>query len=236
MTVFWNTLHCLVVRLTSMILVFAAVTVIASAQSTQAFFERSTLTGSGNTITAANVPVTIPTAGITIYLNVTMQFNVDSNGNLTLSSGYPQVVAAPTLLSSSFRAGTYIGPSSVLNGKSIVTVSGPGVTDGGATTWSLTSTTGADACTYPSSATWYVGPLSNTPVASRLKGVGITSTSWSYGVAGGIGSSCGHSYYWLPGSLIGVSQTGNSITIASFTYAGADHGSPQDQITFTLKP
>jgi hypothetical protein len=222
-------------RLVLVAIFFLSVASVARAQTPQASFERSTLTGSGNTITASNVPVVI--SGITVYINVTMQFDVDRNGTLTLSSGYPQVVAAPNLLSSSFRAGTYVGPSSVLNGKSVITVSGPGVTDGGATTWSMTSTTGADTCTYPSSATWYVGPIANTPVASRLKDKGITSTSWSYGVAGGVGSSCGNSTFrWQPGALIGVSQTGNALTIASFTYAGGDYGSPQDQITFTLKP
>jgi len=222
-------------RLALTVMVFSAVAFVARAQTPQAFFERSTLTGSGNTISATNVPVVI--SGVTVYVNVTMQFNVDHNGNLTLSSGYPQVVAAPNLLSASFKAGTYVGPSSIANGNAIVTVDGPGVTNGGATTWSLSATTGADKCTYPSSATWYVGPIASNPMAARLTKVGITSTAWSYGVSSG--SGCVDSNNWISGTLIGVSQTGNSITIASFTSAylgNSDASAPVAQMTYTLKP
>jgi hypothetical protein len=220
---------------------------VARAQTPQAFFERSTVTGSGNTISATNVPVVI--SGVTVYVNVTMQFNVDHNGNLTLSSGYPQVVAAPNLLSASFMAGTYVGPGSILGGKAIVTVGGPGVSNGGATTWSLAAASGADTCTYPSSATWYVGPIASSPVAARLTAAGITSTAWSYGVASGpspnyVNCTNPGSYFttsnWLPGTLIGVSQSGSAITIASFTtepgYTPKDNSGPVDQITYTLKP
>ena len=224
------------VRLALTLMVFSAVAFVARAQTPQAFFERSTVTGSGNTISATNVPVVI--SGVTVYVNVTMQFNVDHNGNLTLSSGYPQVVAAPNLLSSSFMAGTYVGPSTAANGKATVTVSGPGVTDGGATTWSLSAASGSDPCTYPGTATWYVGPVANSPVAARLKTAGITSTAWSYGVSSS--PSCGADpYHWSSGALIGVSQTGNAITIASFTaYYGdvGDSSAPVAQITYTLKP
>jgi hypothetical protein len=217
-------------------MVFSAVAFVARAQTQQAFFERSTLTGSGNTIAATNVPVVI--SGVTVYVNVTMQFNVDHNGNLTLSSGYPQVVAAPNLLSSTFMAGTYVGSSSTSSpGIAVVTVSGPGVTDGGATEWSLNLTTdNGDGCSRPNpkSATWYVGPIANNPVAARLTKAGVTSTAWSYGVASG--PSC-VLIHWPAGALIGVSQTGSAITIASFTDANAgDQKAPIDQLTYTLKP
>jgi len=217
-------------------MVSSAVAFVASAQTPQAFFERSTLTGSGNTVSATNVPVVI--SGITVYVNVTMQFNVDHNGNLTLSSGYPQVVAAPNLLSGSFMAGTYVGPSSVASGAALVTVSGPGVTDGGASTWSLSATTGADKCTYPVSATWYVGPIASNPMAARLTKAGITSTAWSYGVSGvGVTNACNAGYWTFQGgALIGVSQSGNKITVASFTDNGNDTSAPVDQIAYTLKP
>jgi hypothetical protein len=224
------------------VLVFSAVASIARAQAPQAFFERSTVTGSGNTITATNVPVVI--SGITVYINVTMQFNVDNNGSLTLSSGYPQVVAAPNLLSSTFRAGAYVGPSGTnpTSGNAVVTVSGPGVTDGGATEWSLNLTTdvsSGDPCSRPNprGATWYVGPIVNNPMAARLTKAGITSTAWSYGVASA--SSCLTCSNWSSGALIGASQTGNAITIASFTSTctpTGDKSAPIDQITYTLKP
>jgi hypothetical protein len=167
---------------------------------------------------------------------------VDHNGNLTLSSGYPQVVAAPNLLSSSFMAGTYVGPSTAANGKATVTVSGPGVTDGGATTWSLSAAPTSDPCTYPGTATWYVGPVANSPVAARLKSAGITSTAWSYGVSSSPGCG-GDSNHWTGpagAALIGVSQSGNGITLATFSSwnysALTDNSTPTGQITYTLKP
>jgi hypothetical protein len=169
-----------------------------------------------------------------------MQFNVDANGNLTLSQGYPQVIQAPALLTSGFRAGTYVGPSTLLSGKATVNVSGPGVTDGGATVWSIGAAPGADACTYPISATWYVGPIENSPFAARIKSAGITSTAWSYGI--GAGNACGsnitgvNSNAWYANTLIGVSQVGNTLTIASFTNAGTDKTVPLDQITYRLMP
>jgi hypothetical protein len=76
-------------------------------------------------------------------------------------------------------------------------------------------------------------------LAARLRKVNITSTAWTFGISGGgIAFSCGGSpfFNWGNGSIIGVSQTGNTITIASFTNNGFDSASPVDQITYTLAP
>jgi hypothetical protein len=62
-----------------------------------ALFQSSTLTGSGNVITAIRVPV-VTSTGQVIYEDVTVQFHVDSAGNLTLISGFPTVVNSKTLL------------------------------------------------------------------------------------------------------------------------------------------
>jgi hypothetical protein len=207
-------------------------------QPPYALMEYSALTGSGNTITATQVPV-VTTTGVTVYVNLALQFNVDANGNLTVSPGYPQVIPAPIILSSGFKAGTYVGPSTVLSGKAAVVVSGPGVTDGGATNWSLSAAGGADACTFPNTASWYVGPIANNPYAARLKAAGITSTAWSYGIFGGPNCTIASAVFngWYPGTLIGVSQIGSTLTIASFSRGGtSDSGVPVDQITYTLKP
>lgn len=212
-----------------------ALLVVAHAQTTQppfALFQQATLTGSGNTINATHIPV-VTASGVTVYVNLAMQFNVDANGNLTLSSGFPQVTPFPAPLTSGFVAGKYAGPSTVLNGKALVSVSGPGVTDGGATEWSLSAPTGADPNTQPSSATWYVGPLASSPLAARLKSAGITSTAWSYGVGGSQNPGNG---YWRANTLMGVSQVGNTLTIVSFSNGGGDLNIPTDQITYTLVP
>ncbi len=194
-----------------------------------ALFEYSTLTGSGNTITATWVPV-VNSAGNTSYKNVTLLFDVDASGNLTIAPGYPKVIQTPPPLVTSFRAGKYVGPGD--NSTWVVNVSGPGITTGGATEWSLAAAPGNNYYSYPMSATWYKGPIASNPLAARLKAAGITSTAWSYGIAG---STCGCSQ-WLTDTLIGVSQTGNALTIVSFTSNSIDHSQPVDQITYTLAP
>jgi hypothetical protein len=67
---------------------------------------------------------------------------------------------------------------------------------------------------------------------SRLKAAGITSTAWSYGVIGSSGCAVDSSD-WYPRSLVGLSQTGNTLTIVSFTSGGSDSSTPRDQITYT---
>jgi len=204
----------------------------AGAQTTpSAQFQYATLTGNNNTITATSIPVTI-SPGVTVYVNLTLQFNVDSNGNLTVATGSPTQTVAPAALTSAFQAGSYVGPSTINSGNSLINVAGPGITSGGATEWSLSTATGANGCTYPNSATWYVVPSpSASPLASRLQSAGITSTAWYYGTGG---SSCGNAF-WINNSLLGFSQVGNTITIASFTHSGSDFSVPVDQITYTLK-
>src|ERR1035441_5800840 len=138
-------------------------------QPPYALFERSTLTASGNTINAIQVPVVLA-SGITVYLNLSLQFLVDSTGNLTLASGYPQVTPSPILLTGSFVAGKYVGYSSFT-----LNVTGPGVLDGGVTQWNGVGTCGQTG-------SWYAGSIASNPLAARLNLAKITSTAWSYGI------------------------------------------------------
>lgn len=232
MTVFENNSSSLgrATRLATFVTLFTAWPFVARAQAPYALLQNSAIIGSGNTITATQVPVVLG-SGVTVYVNLKLQFDVDSTGNLTVSSGYPQVFASPSLLTSSFIAGTYVGPNSINNGENIITISGPAVTAGGATIWTLTTPSGASSATYPATASWYVGPLASSPYAARLKAAGITSTAWSYGVLGGPSLDG-----WFSNGLIGVSQVGNTLTFASFTADfGKDSNLPFDQITYTLK-
>jgi hypothetical protein len=205
----------------------------AHAQSTPSniLLQFSTLTASDDTITAIRVPI-LTADGTTIYKNITLQLVADASGNLTIASGSPAVVPSVAPIVSNFMAGNYIGPSN--NSNFLLAISGPGTAMGGATEWSLTSSTGANSCTSPSSATWFVGPLENNPLAARLEKAGITTTAWSYGVGGN--PVCNISPAWQPNSLLGFSQTGNALTIVSFTYNGTDHSTPTNQITYTLAP
>lgn len=208
----------------------------STAPPPSASFEFSTITGSGDTITANWVPV-VDSSGTTTYMNITLLFHVDSSGNLTVAPGYPKVIPSPAPLVSSFRAGTYVGPSTILSGEMLITVSGPGVTTGGATEWSLAAAPGAPGCTFPDSASWYVGPLTSNPLYARLEAAGITSTAWYYGVASSECATSANAGAWNPKTLMGISQIGNSLTIVSFTgYSGKDSSTPADQVTYTLKP
>jgi hypothetical protein len=230
MTLFYDSLNSCrrAIRLAAFVMASAATcATVAQAQTPPyALFQYSTLTGSGDTVTATWVPFV--TAKGTIYKDITLLFEFDSSGNLRLAPGYPEVVASPTPLVTSFRAGKYAGPGSMSNW--LMTVSGPGVTAGGATEWSLAAVPGVPYYTYPASATWYVGPITSNPFAARLKAAGITSTAWSYGIAG---SACGCTQ-WQTNTLIGVGQTANALTIVSFTYSGSDKNEPVDLITYTL--
>jgi|GEM_PF-2428726 len=139
----------------------------------------------------------------------------------------PDAVIPATL---AFKTGRYFSPSNILGGLGGIDIAGPGVTDAGAALFSLAAAPGADQHTFPSTATWFVGPMANNPEAARLSKIGITSTAWSYGV----GTADGN-YGWGTGNLLGFSQIGNALTIVRFTDRyGYDQVTPQDQITFTL--
>jgi hypothetical protein len=134
---------------------------------------------------------------------------------------------------SSFQAGTYQGPSTIVNGKATITLTGPADAGAGTFQWTLANAPGADQCTYPVTATWFVGPIANNPlVAVRLSKAGITSTAWSYGVGDSIYCAAG----WSSNDLLGFSQIGNTLSIARFTSSGSDHAAPVDQITYTRVP
>jgi hypothetical protein len=160
--------------------------------------------------------------------------NTKEIGSEPLSATSPDAVATPAAsLCGSFKFGKYIGPTTL--GKFIIIVGGPANSAG-----SLGSTAGpgADPKTYPSSASWYDGPIANSPVAPRLKKQGITSTALCYGVAnGGNDAAASVHYKWAPGTLIGVGQAGDSVTFYSFTdgYGATDHSAPVDTITYTLE-
>ena len=198
-------------------------------------FNYSTITSSGNTIMASRVPVVL--AGKTIYQDVTLAFDVSATGVLTLAPGYPKFIASPNLITANFKAGKYVGPTTVLNDQAIVNITGPGISSGGATQWSLTAAAGANGYTYPCSATWYVGPITSNPLYQRLLAAKIpaqTLAAYSFGVIGS--SACPvYSYDWYHDGLIGVIQTGNTLTMVSFTYGTADEAKALDQITYTLQ-
>ena len=207
-----------------------------AAGTAYAEFQSATLSGANNTINVTMLPVILGNGDV-VYKNLALQVNVNpTTGAITVAGGYPKVTAAPTTLISGFKAGDYVGPG----GKSsqatqLLTLIGPGVASGGATEWSTTTSPGATGCTYPTTATFYDGPISRSPWSARLKAAGITLSNYSYGVMGNQTCSGGGNW-WDAGALLGFSQTGNALTIVSFTYAAdEDQSTPGAQITFTYE-
>jgi hypothetical protein len=198
-----------------------------SAQTTtpRAEFENAVITSTTNTINAVRVPV-LNSEGVLAYQDITFTVDVDTNGVVTLSPT-SSVASSSPLQTDHFVANTYYGPG----GSPTLVVSSPGVVSGGATMWSLAQS--GTGCEYPSSANWYVGPTSDNPLAARLKAAGITSTAYSYGLLGS--TDCSEGDWWEAGAILGFSQTGKSITIVSFSFAGGDHSTPGAQITYTSK-
>jgi hypothetical protein len=197
-------------------------------------FQSATLTGSGNTITASRVPVLLSNSVI-VYVDLTMQLSSDGNGNLTVAS--VQSPPSPVLITGNFVPGTYLGPPNLFNGKGLITVSGPSVSTGGSTAWSLAAAPGADPTLYFTSANWYVGQISNNPFAVRLNAAKITSTAYSYGIASTIPGTP-DPWTSIGGTLIGAVQTdAMTLSISCLSYGGAsDQASPYATITFKKQP
>jgi hypothetical protein len=195
-------------------------------------FQYGTLTATTNTINATEVPITTA-SGTLLYENLTIPFSVsqDSEGRYHVVAGSIVSVPSPMTQIEGFIAGNYAGPGSAT--AQLITLSAPGVTSNGATQWSVAQTPGATACTWPQTATFYVGPVEDNPNYSSIQKAEIATANYnySYGVEGD--QSCSD-YYWGPGAILGFSQTGNALTIVSFYSAGANYGTPQDQITYQL--
>ena len=219
-------------RFATLALILTAGAIAAKAQAPPYLeFQYSTLTASGNTITATRLPVVLSTG--TSYVNVVVAFDVSATGAITIAPGYPTVTPAPAQLISNFLADNYKGPGT--DGGYDITVFGPGVTSGGATEWSLASSTGASCYTTPTSATWYVfsGPMTKHPLYQRLKAANITAQTYAAYSWGTTGNQSCTSTGWGSNFLIGLSQTGSALMITSFTNNGVDQNQPESEITYT---
>ncbi len=203
-------------------------------------FQDSTITATAGTISLTRVPVILN--GNTFYDDITITFEVDSQGRVNLAPGFPNIRLSTPPITAGFKAGKYVGPATILGGQAIIMVSSPGSGSGGGTQWSLSTPTGANVDTFPASASWYAGPVANTPLVDRIKAAGISAqnqAAYSFGVGGGDNNQ--GSPWSLPNNLLGFIQTGNNLTIVSFssftTCCGPiDRADPVGQITYTLAP
>lgn len=188
-----------------------------------AMFQASTLTGSGNTISAYHLPV-VRADGKTVYWNFTMQFDVAADGTLTVTPDYPQTVTFPESIVDGYVAGTYSADK-----VGTFAVTGPSASlAGGPTVWSLLGS----VCAYPFNGTWYdVGTsIKSNPIYARLQKAGIKSTAYAqFGVSNSV-ASCGG-----PNVLTGFSQVNNTLVIGIYTDKnGVDHSTSVSTQTYTL--
>ena len=222
------------VRLMTFAFVLVAVSTLAVRAQTSGtpsiLFQDAGVATSTNTIDVTRVPV-VNSKGTITYYDISLVFEQSGSGEPVLVSGSPVVATSAKPNSANFIAGTYIAPTGMFDNNGIITVSGPSALAGGGTEWTLTLPSGAYGETYPNSAVWYVEPIASNPLAARIQKAGLTSTQYSYGV--------GNTFtdHWYENSLLGFSQSGNSLTITDFTNLGndVDQSTSADQITYILQ-
>ncbi len=157
----------------------------AQAVTPTIYAQDATITASGDTVTATRIPVQT-SSGLILYYDVTTVYGITSNGTLSVLSTTINPSISPII--SSFQAGTYVAAGTLdFTDK----LTGPGIGPAGTTLWTFAASGGTnEVCAYPYTATWYVGPISSNPIAARIQSAGITSTDYSYGLTGAIGSVC----------------------------------------------
>ncbi len=198
------------------------------------YLDYSNVIATGSTIIINRLPIQ-KSDGTIIYKDVTIQLKTDANGLLTVSPSTPVQVLSPPVLSANFKAGIYALPSAIGAG---LALTGPGVVPGNVMTkWEVNATpTKSPYCGMP--AVFYVGPLTSNPYYARLKAAGITSAEYSYGIIGGGGGcTAPNNGSYAPGALVGFSQSGSLLTIATFTtYSdGKDHDLPVTSFTYRIQ-
>ncbi len=244
-------------RLTKIAAVFLCLPCAVMAQALQSQpattrLQDAVVVAKGSTISITRLP--IHTANGTIFRDVTIQLQVDSQGHVTLAtdaagravaagmppapvplpsvpsggpSSQPIELAqrpSPPIVMQIFRAGTYATPDGGL----------VRVEDRGndlinhVPMWTLSS----DGASGLGSATWYSGPPQMNPRYRRLRTAGITDTSYAYGT-----SDSGTAELFASGALIGVQQVGPSaLRIVSFKRGCCtDMDTPTASLTLTYQ-
>lgn len=202
----------------------------AATSASTVILDYSNVVATGSTIILNRLPIKLPN-GSYIYKDVTINLTASTTGVLTVSPAKPAQTASPPVLSAKFNAGTYVYPSNPNYGLVLV---GPSVVSAQSITrWQTNAEpTLGRYCGIPT--TFYVGDIKQNPLyATRLKPAGIASTEYSYGIIED-GAACNGQ--WGAGTIIGASQSGDYLTIASFrTTAGQDAATPQARYTYRLK-
>ena len=175
--------------------------------------ESATLSGASNQVAITRVPITNQ-FGVVKYWDIQLQFTLDPlTGKPSVSTGFPTVVTSPSITVGNFKPGTY---RDSLGRK--YTVGGPNVAAGGRTSWSLAA--GPSASGLSVSVAWTTGPIVGHPNQASLNARTITSTAFSWGTMGFSNDVGGLPFYanpWAAGSVVGASQTGNTLSLHLFS-------------------
>jgi hypothetical protein len=197
-----------------------------SASASQPYVEFSGISGNAGTISLSRVPIVLSN-GQVIYKDVILLLQANASG--VLSSSISQL-NSPIFPAQPLQSGIYVDVSSTNYG---FEMTGPGQLPNGVGKWIIRPVTGlaGNDCGIP--ATIYTGPLNASPLAARLSAAKITSTEYSYGVLDSNTGAC-DGQYWGANYLIGVSQVGNQVEFALFTYNGGDHNIAGARVNYIL--
>ena len=200
--------------LAAIVSVLASQAVLAVTPTMQS--QSATLSGASNQVVITRVPITNQ-FGVVKYWDIQLQFTLDPlTGKPSVSTGFPTVVTSPSITVGNFKPGTY---RDSLGRK--YTVGGPNVAAGGRTSWSLASVPSASGLSV--SVAWTTGPIVGHPNQASLNARAITSTAFSWGTMGASNdadlgrSSPFYVFTWTNGSVVGASQTGNTLSLHLFS-------------------
>jgi hypothetical protein len=198
------------------------------------FLESSVIKGAGGIVKIRRVPVQ-DSAGAIKYLDISLSFDVNDAGEISLSPGSPQITPSPKLKVGEFKQGVYTGS---LEGV-LYDVGSPGIGPGGRAAGSINSRPrllGSSTCrTDRLSVSWVTGPIQGHPNEAALTAAGITSTTLSWGAVSVMDDNCSdvNDYPgWENGNIIGAIQTGNQLSIHNFGNDNAE----DSVLVFTLCP
>jgi hypothetical protein len=192
------------------------------------FMQSATINGAADAVTLTRVPVQ-NAAGTIIYKDISMFFDVDSLGNVTLPPALVKITPSPTINVGAFKPGTYNGYS--INGCTndhTFKVGSPGVGSGGRISGSIQRIEFGCGIF---NASWTSGPIAGHPLEVQLKAAGITSTAYNWGIMGTADLSTQQSG-WIAGDIVGVVQTGNQLSLVNFK----NKNIAKTSLTFTLCP
>jgi hypothetical protein len=184
------------------------------AQTSTPYLNLSNVTATGSNIFITRLPIRLPT-GSYILKDVTIHIDADANGVLKINPATPVQATSPGLISNTFRTGNYLWTSNTDYGFKLT---GPIAVPGRSVSKWIADVLPGKARYYGVPLVFYVGSLSSHPNYTRLSAAGITGSEYSYGIVGAdYYYAVAGEAYWGTGAIVGYSQSGNLITIASFT-------------------